>query len=407
MGDMIDDQHDLHIDAREEDLQLDDLYDTRSEAGSSDGGSRGTSPDSSKSDPKPVITKKDPRPTVTLSKHYDYVTKLNYLFRDTRFFVIKSNNEENVLLSKKLGRWSTLPQNELKLNEAFDESRNVLLIFSVKESGKFHGFARLGSRSTRDVSPVRWVLPPGMNPGLLSSVFQVDWICRNQLSFTDTSHLFNPWNDMKPVKIGRDGQEIEPKVAEGLLRLFSEDTGIDMTPILRKSKEASQKFKSRSGRKTRPVSRTSPVIPRSRFRHEHSMTKLRRTEEIALMHGLPPLPYGPPGMFPPAEFDIPPPHARYYDVPIPPLMPAHFMEKHNYNRSVDEFLFRNREKRVRSRSRERIRQRRSRSRSRDRGARPRERNDRIMKRPVRGPTRRRSHERRSRSRSRDRRRYRR
>lgn len=69
----------------------------------------------------------------------DYMTKLNYLFRDARFFVIKSNNAENVTLSKAKGVWSTPPQNEAKLNQAFRESRNVLLIFSVKESGKFAG----------------------------------------------------------------------------------------------------------------------------------------------------------------------------------------------------------------------------------------------------------------------------
>jgi len=58
------------------------------------------------------------------------MTKLNYLFRDSRFFVIKSNNAENVGLSKSKGVWSTLPQNEANLNQAFRESRNVLLIFS-------------------------------------------------------------------------------------------------------------------------------------------------------------------------------------------------------------------------------------------------------------------------------------
>ena len=33
-------------------------------------------------------------------KKYDYATKLNYLFRDARFFLVKSNNAENVALAK-------------------------------------------------------------------------------------------------------------------------------------------------------------------------------------------------------------------------------------------------------------------------------------------------------------------
>jgi YTH domain-containing protein 1 len=69
------------------------------------------------------------------SKSYDYMTKLNYLFRETKFFVIKSNNAENVRISKTKSVWSTLPQNEQNLNQAYKECRNVLLIFSVKVSG--------------------------------------------------------------------------------------------------------------------------------------------------------------------------------------------------------------------------------------------------------------------------------
>ena len=53
-------------------------------------------------------------------------------------------------------------------------------------------------------------------------------------------HLYNPWNEGKPVKIGRDGQEIQPRVGEELCRQFKEDSAVDMTPILRKSKEAAR-----------------------------------------------------------------------------------------------------------------------------------------------------------------------
>lgn len=150
------------------------------------------------------------------SKSYDYMTKLNYLFRETKFFVIKSNNAENVRISKTKGVWSTLPQNEQNLNQAYRECRNVLLIFSVKESGKFAGFARMSGESRRDVPTVEWELPPGISAKALGGVFEIDWICKKELSFTCTTHLHNPWNDGKPVKIGRDGQEIEPKVAEEL-----------------------------------------------------------------------------------------------------------------------------------------------------------------------------------------------
>uniref|UniRef100_A0A2A4JJH6 YTH domain-containing protein n=1 Tax=Heliothis virescens TaxID=7102 RepID=A0A2A4JJH6_HELVI len=214
-------------------------------------------------------------------KTYDYMTKLNYLFRDTRFFLIKSNNAENITLSKAKGVWSTLPQNEANLNQAYRESRNVLLIFSVKESGKFAGFARLGSESRRDVAPISWVLPPGLSAKVLDGVFKVDWICRKELPFSNTLHLYNPWNEGKPVKIGRDGQEIEPKVAEELCRLFPEDEGIEMTPILRKSKEASKKGYLKSGGNYRTY--RAPLSSRgSNFRNRlNSSSRSRRKPFIS------------------------------------------------------------------------------------------------------------------------------
>lgn len=153
-------------------------------------------------------------------------------------------------LSKTKNVWSTLPQNEANLNQAFRESRNVLLIFSVKESGKFAGLARMNSESRRDGPAVSWVLPPGMSAKQLGGVFKVDWLCRKELSFNCTAHLFNPWNDGKPVKIGRDGQEIEGKVGAELCRLFPEDEAVDMTPILKRSKEAAKVLREKGGSKT-------------------------------------------------------------------------------------------------------------------------------------------------------------
>ncbi|KAJ4919642.1 hypothetical protein JOQ06_002083 [Pogonophryne albipinna] len=64
-------------------------------------------------------------------------SKLRYILRDARFFLIKSNNHENVSLAKAKGVWSTLPVNEKKLNAAFRSARSVVLVFSVRESGKF------------------------------------------------------------------------------------------------------------------------------------------------------------------------------------------------------------------------------------------------------------------------------
>lgn len=363
----------------------------------------------------PSPASKRARSKETKIKSYDYLTKLNYLFRDARFFVIKSNNAENITLSKAKGVWSTLPQNEANLNQAYREARNVLLIFSVKESGKFAGFARLHGESRHDVAAISWVLPPGLSARALGGVFKVDWICRKELPFSSTMHLYNPWNDGKPVKIGRDGQEIEPRVAEELCRLFPEDDGIEITPILRLAKEASKKmgirgrnikarmplaaratFNFRGGRgasfsrrklflsaSARNLStstyRRSPS-PRSRDRYlpyydresPRPYTAAAAEAYVAdymrsMQHQLPPLPYvPPPGLYSSYE-GLPP--TRYYDTISLDYSSTRvgYADKRSYERSVDEFLWRNNESRSRDRDRSRERERsRDRERSRER-----------------------------------------
>lgn len=159
---------------------------------------------------------------------------LKYLFRDARFFVIKSNNHENISLAKAKGIWSTPPINETKLNKAYKECRNVILVFSVRESGAFQGFARLSTEARRDYGPIQWVLPAGLSAKALGGVFRIDWLCRRELSFVKTGDIRNPFNENKPVKIGRDGQEVEPNAGKMLCLEFPHDDGIDLEEIIHK-----------------------------------------------------------------------------------------------------------------------------------------------------------------------------
>ncbi|KAL4236855.1 YTH domain-containing protein 1 [Mactra antiquata] len=177
--------------------------------------------------------------------------KLKYFFKNARYYLIKSNNHENVALAKAKCVWSTPPQNEARLNQAYKECDNVILVFSVKESGKFQGCARLAAPSTKDHPPIRWVLPPGLSAKALSGVFKLDWISRRELDFMKTTHLHNPWNENRPVKIGRDGQEIEPRCGEALCKLFPTDDNVDLNDIVREAKRSSARrgdFNSRSNR---------------------------------------------------------------------------------------------------------------------------------------------------------------
>uniref|UniRef100_A0A665TXD3 YTH domain-containing family protein n=1 Tax=Echeneis naucrates TaxID=173247 RepID=A0A665TXD3_ECHNA len=336
-------------------------------------------------------------------------SKLRYILRDARFFLIKSNNHENVSLAKAKGVWSTLPVNEKKLNAAFRSARSVVLVFSVRESGKFQGFARLASESHHGGSPIHWVLPAGMNAKMLGGVFKIDWLCRRELPFTKTAHLSNPWNEHKPVKIGRDGQEIQPDVGAQLCALFPLDESVDVHQVARRVRHK----------------RRTPSEPRPRGRPPQREPGRRRPEEYDLHGRKRPRADGPPDfsqragcylvvdltvgyllltliiscMCPQATYPgveqapphhppyyhhshpPPPPHQAYHHhhhhhPPLPPheAPPPRFRDKqrHDYDMRVDDFLRRtqavvsSRRERERQRERERGGPRRERERERTR-----------------------------------------
>uniref|UniRef100_A0A6G1SM88 YTH domain-containing protein 1 n=1 Tax=Aceria tosichella TaxID=561515 RepID=A0A6G1SM88_9ACAR len=156
--------------------------------------------------------------------HKSHEALLKYFFKDACYFQIKSINRENVALSKSMGVWSTPVQNEFRLNAAFREHRNVILIFSVQQSGAFQGFARMVSESGPPDEPVPWVLPERLSSATLGGVFRVEWLCTKELNFNETRHLYNSFNNNKPVKVARDGQQVEPKIGRKLCMLFPKDS---------------------------------------------------------------------------------------------------------------------------------------------------------------------------------------
>ncbi|XP_060769254.1 3'-5' RNA helicase YTHDC2 isoform X2 [Neoarius graeffei] len=130
-----------------------------------------------------------------------------------RYFVMKSSNLRNIELSQQRGIWSTTPNNEHKLNRAFQENSTIFLIFSVQGSGHFQGYARMsseiGSERCKD-----W------GAAGLGGVFSVEWIRKESLPFQVTHQVLNPWNENKKVQISRDGQELEPQAGAQLLQLW-------------------------------------------------------------------------------------------------------------------------------------------------------------------------------------------
>lgn len=122
----------------------------------------------------------------------------------TRYFVIKSNNHKNLVLSVENNVWATQRHNEEKLNEAFSAAPHVILIFSVNLSGCFQGYAKM-------VGPVGKSRKVGVFQGF-GRAFDVRWLRLDDLDFSQVANIMNPWNENKSVKASRDGQELPNEV---------------------------------------------------------------------------------------------------------------------------------------------------------------------------------------------------
>jgi hypothetical protein len=135
--------------------------------------------------------------------------------RPFRYFIVKSLSMENLEISVRKGVWATQPHNEPKFNEAFSHAE-VILIFSVNNSGHFQGYGRMSSRIGTKVSRV-W-----HGAVRCGGLFRVEWLSVKSLPFEQTQHLRNPLNQNKPVKIARDGQELPPDVGRQLVLLIDQ-----------------------------------------------------------------------------------------------------------------------------------------------------------------------------------------
>lgn len=144
----------------------------------------------------------------------------------SRYFVVKSCNRENLDLSVSRGMWATHRNNEAKLNEAFESCDNVILLFSVNETGHFQGCARMMSKIGVISGGGSWKYADGN--ARHGRNFLLKWLKLCELSFLNTRHLRNSYNENLPVKISRDCQELEPMVGEQLASLLYTEPDSDL-----------------------------------------------------------------------------------------------------------------------------------------------------------------------------------
>ncbi|KAK0743267.1 YTH domain-containing protein, partial [Schizothecium vesticola] len=133
---------------------------------------------------------------------------------DTRYFIVKSWTDENVYRCMEEGIWVTQQHNEGLLNQAFTQTKNVILFFSANQSKAFQGYARMISPTSPKNSSPRWV--SGLR-WASSNPFRVRWLSKIEVEFFRIGHLRNSLNEGLAVLVGKDGQEIEERCGANLL----------------------------------------------------------------------------------------------------------------------------------------------------------------------------------------------
>ena len=143
-------------------------------------------------------------------------------FDNAKFFIIKSQNKENIEVSKKENEWATTIPNQKKLNDAFQRG-NVILIFSASRTRAFQGYAIMTSFIGDKVS-AHWQNENGIKLGGSFSVF---WLCFCELSFERVKDLQNPLNNQENVSKSRDCTELPKDIGIKLCLLCFEQEKIE------------------------------------------------------------------------------------------------------------------------------------------------------------------------------------
>ncbi|KAJ3679361.1 hypothetical protein LUZ60_017372 [Juncus effusus] len=161
----------------------------------------------------------------------------------SRYFIVKSCNRENLEISVQQGVWATQRSNESKLNEAFESTDNVILIFSINRTRHFQGCAKMTSRIGGYSGGGNWKYAHGT--AHYGRNFSMKWLKLCELSFNKTHHLRNPYNDNLPVKISRDCQELEPSIGEQLASLLYVEPDSELMAMLAEAEQKRAEEKSK------------------------------------------------------------------------------------------------------------------------------------------------------------------
>lgn len=174
---------------------------------------------------------KDTVPSVCLpyfSKH-EFTKSLE----ESKFFLMRSANMDNIIISRLQNQWATTKNNEVKLNEAFNSSPHVFLFFVVSKISNIQGMARMTSPVNNKASSF-W---KNVELIKLGGCFKIQWLSYVPLAFNKIINIRNSLNENQPVFLSRDCTEIDKKSGKEI-SLFME------IPFQEKSYSANANYRS-------------------------------------------------------------------------------------------------------------------------------------------------------------------
>ncbi|KAL4428555.1 hypothetical protein ABPG77_008867 [Micractinium sp. CCAP 211/92] len=124
-----------------------------------------------------------------------------------RYFLLRCAEDRVIANAARTNTWPVSLGIVDRINKVFASGDEVTFIFTITMSGHFQGAARMAS--------------PASDEGRNLPTCKIEWLYRGDVPYTNAEHLINPLSDPpQPVRAGKDGTEIDPKVAEELLGLL-------------------------------------------------------------------------------------------------------------------------------------------------------------------------------------------
>ncbi|CAH9106741.1 unnamed protein product [Cuscuta epithymum] len=143
-------------------------------------------------------------------------------YDDAKFFIIKSYSEDDVHKSVKYNVWSSTPNGNKKLNEAYLEAQQksgscpIFLFFSVNTSGQFVGVAEMVGPVDFNKKVEYWQQDKWIG------CFPVKWRIVKDVPNSLLKHITLEYNENKPVTNSRDTQEVRLEQGLQVLKIFKD-----------------------------------------------------------------------------------------------------------------------------------------------------------------------------------------